>query len=163
MTTRGERLVHVAWEGPFTPQEVLALTGPEHHGIYQTIGVHLVFGPNSLLYIGSTFDQTFARRFKQHLADGLEHESEILVRVGTIVASDRPKSRDEYSTLVSEVEALTIYWHSPPYNSQYIRTHNVECLRVHNLGKRGVLHPEYSTQWAPLWRPVDKEVGAADK
>ena len=153
---REERLVRVVWEGPFTPDEVLKRESPDDRGVYQNIGVHLVFGPGSLLYVGSASKQTFAQRFQQHIKNGLESESEIQIRLGTIATGDRPPSSDEHSRLICEVEALTIYWHSPPYNSRNIVSPGVQDLRVHNLGKRGVLHPEYSTRWQPSWRPTDE-------
>ncbi len=150
-----EDLIHVVWEGPFTPDEVRRREAPDDRGIYQTIGVHLVFGPGSLLYVGSTAKQTFAQRFQQHIKNGLESESEIQIRLGTIAAGDRPAALGDYLRLISDVEALTIYWHSPPYNSRNIVSPGARNLRIHNLGKRGVLHPEYSTQWQASWRPID--------
>ena len=43
------------------------------------------------------------------------------------------------------------------YNSSNIRTYSGRALRIHNVGKRGSLHPEYSTLWQAKWRPADDE------
>ena len=44
---------------------------------------------------------------------------------------------------LKDAEALTIYWHSPPYNSSNIETYNGQRLKVVNLGNPGDLCAEY--------------------
>lgn len=88
-----EPVVRVEWQGPLALAEVLKLDGADDYGIYQIIGIHLVFGPSSLLYVGSAANQTFKRRFTQHQDDGLTAENEVSLRIGRIATRDRPVRR----------------------------------------------------------------------
>ena len=49
------RSVRIEWEGPFSIEEVLELNdGNKDYGLYQIYGHHIVYGKDSLLYIGQT-------------------------------------------------------------------------------------------------------------
>jgi hypothetical protein len=135
-----ERLVQVMWEGPFTLEGALASSAAPRKGIYQIYGQHIVFGPNSLLYVGMTDGQNFALRLAQHRDRWLMYEDDVAVRLGIVT------DLDSYPWL-ADIEALTIWWHSPPYNSKNIWTYSGKPLRIQNLGARGRLHPEYSSHW----------------
>lgn len=125
----------------------------EDSGIYQVHGAHVVFGLNSLLYIGRAVEQSFGKRFKDH-EKWLADECGVMVRVGRISKGDYDSDED-WAELVKNVEALTIFWHSPPYNSQNINSYKGYALHVQNLGDSGSILPEYTSHWKML-RPVDE-------
>jgi hypothetical protein len=135
------RLVQVRWYGPFTVEDVCATDGgwATKQGLYQVYGQHVVFGPEALLYIGMTDGQTFGSRFKQH-ERWLKFESDTRVRLGVIADPDERK-------LLAHAEALTIWWHSPPYNSKNIWRYPGIRLHVRNSGQRGRLVTEYQSHW----------------
>lgn len=155
------RRVRVEWTGPFT---VAALkergwTDENEYGLYQVYGHHVVFGSGALLYVGMARDQSFATRFSQH-AGWLANEQDVLIRLGVIAPEDylqEPPKWIDWSRLLGEVEALTIHFHSPPYNSKNIGSYGGSPLLVQNWGARGSLLPEYSSFWPPLKRPNDRE------
>ena len=153
-----ERLVRVHWDPPRSLKETLDLTDTENdYGVYQVYGEHVVFGSGALLYIGKARDQTFGTRFDQHRA-WLKHESDPLVRVGRLREDDYEQKRgwSDWKKAIDCVEELTIYWHSPPYNSRCIVGYANELLRVQNWFHRGRLLPEYSSRWEPK-RPDDSK------
>lgn len=147
------KTVRVRWDAPRSLKETQELKdGNLDVGIYQVYGEHVVFGSGALLYIGKACDQTFGERFVQHVK-WLDYESDPFIRVGRI-ESDCYQSDAEWERLVDCVEALTIYWHSPPYNSRCIvRYDKPEFIRVQNWGHRGRLMPEYSSP--SEWRRPD--------
>jgi hypothetical protein len=140
------QLVQVDWEGPFSIDQIvtgdLDLAGRK--GMYQVYGHHVVFGPGSLLYVGMTNKQIFRTRFKQHFVRWLQHESDVQIRLGIL------HDEGAMMQLLPEVEALTIWWHSPPYNSKNIWVYPGDPLRVQNWKQRGRLHAEYSSHWKPM-------------
>jgi len=147
-----ERPLRVRWQLPCARADVAKKSGDDDYGMYQIYGHHVVFGPGALLYIGIAVDRPFAARFSEH-ASWLDSESDVLVRLGRI---EREEYKDdaEWENLLRDLEALTIYWHSPPYNSKNIVSYNRNPLRVQNWGDRGRLLPEYSSHWQPA-RPTD--------
>lgn len=136
------QLVQVRWSGPYSVQEVI----DDRHrakgkGVYQLYGQHVVFGPGSLLYVGMTEGQTFGTRFTQHRR-WLEYESDdVEVRLGVV------EGAEDDEKLIADVEALTIWWHSPPYNSKNIWRYGGRRLHVQNWGSRGRLAAEYTSNW----------------
>ena len=133
------RSVTVEWTGPFEIDEVLEMTGKDDYGIYQIYGHHIIFGEASLLYVGET-NQTFGRRFSGHKHEWLQEEEGVFIHVGRIVSDFDAFDRKQ---LIKDTEALTIYWHSPPYNSNSIDKYKGRLLEVVNTGKYGKLQPEY--------------------
>ena len=68
------------------------------------------------------------------------------VYVGRIVEEDYkhdPPHWSDWQNVLKDAEALTIYWHSPPYNSSNIETYNGQRLKAVNLGNPGDLCAEY--------------------
>ena len=133
------RTVKIEWEGPFTSDEVLELGDPNRDfGLYQIYGRHVIFGDNSLLYIGevATKGRTFSQRFVEH-TEWLKEEEGVFIRVGRINKKDYDEA--DRQQVLKDTEALTIYWHSPPYNSDNIDNYNGQPLKVINDGKRGDL------------------------
>ena len=67
----------------------------------------------------------------------LKEEEGVFIHVGRIVS-------EYYDEQVrKDAEALTIYWHSPAYNSSNIETYNGQRLKVVNRGECGSLVAEY--------------------
>ena len=141
------RTIRVEWEGPLSLDEVKELDDDdEDYGLYQIYGRHIIFGDDSLLYIGKT-QQTFSHRFAEH-AGRLEEEEEVFVHVGRINKEDYDGA--DRQQVIKDTEALTIYWHSPPYNSSNIDTYNGQALRVINDGERGDLCERLSDDRSPI-------------
>ena len=138
------RTVSVEWEGSLTIDEVLEMKNRNRDfGLYQIYGRHIIFGLNSLLYVGKT-NETFSQRFRSEHVVWLADEESVFIHVGRINKEDY-KEREQVK-VHKDVEALTIYWHSPPYNSSNIGSYNGQRLRVVNLGKRGSLDTECSSK-----------------
>ena len=138
------RSVSVEWEGPFSIEEVLELDNRnKDYGLYQIYGHHIVYGADSLLYIGET-SQTFSQRFNDHTG-WLKEEEGVFIHVGRIASED-------YNEQVrKDAEALTIYWHSPAYNSSNIEAYNGQSLIVVNSGERGDLCENLSVAEDSSW------------
>lgn len=143
------RTVRVKWEGPLSLDEVKELDNEDEDcGLYQIYGRHIIFGDDSLLYVGMT-TSTFRRRFidgtEPHISWLVEEEG-VSVYVGRIVEKDYehdPPLWSDWENVLKDAEALTIYWHSPPYNSSNIGTYNGQRLEVVNLGDYGSLCEKY--------------------
>jgi len=158
--------VHVDWEGPFDWRTVVSTkTDPDRDcGLYQICTNHLVHGPNTLLYVGKTDRRTFSARLSEH-AWWLTHEKDVAIYLGRLRAGDYkvdPAWRDWTATL-GHVEALTIYWHSPPYNSHFIARYSGPPLHVQSVNARGRLLEEYTSDWTrpvPDARPLYRLVAA---
>lgn len=133
------QLVQVHWSGPFLVRDVIEGEQAKEKGLYQIYGQHVVFGVDALLYVGMTDGQTFATRFGQH-ERWLRFESDVSVRLGIIKDPSRMK-------LLADVEALTIWWHSPPYNAKSIWQYTGSPLHIQNWGARGRLNAEYTSNW----------------
>ncbi|MEZ4297628.1 MAG: hypothetical protein R3B70_21890 [Polyangiaceae bacterium] len=144
------RIIQIAWEGPFALDAAIVSSPAASQGLYQIYGQHVVFGANALLYIGMTAGQTFATRLTQHRERWLKYEEDVTIRLGIPAGISSPKD-------LLDIEALTIWWHSPPYNSKNIWNYNGSALRVQNSGARGRLHPEYSSHWKPNRTPPEGE------
>ena len=148
------RSVRVEWEGPFSIEEVLELDNRnKDYGLYQIYGRHVIFGAGSLLYVGET-NQTFGQRFTKH-TEWLEEEEGVFIHAGRIVNEDYNACNRKQ--VIEDTEALTIYWHSPPYNSDHIQRYKRQPLRVVNLGKRGSLDKEYSSSNRKRWGWTDDD------
>ena len=130
------RTVRVEWEGPLSLDEVKALDDEDEDcGLYQIYGRHIIFGDNSLLYIGKTEQQTFCYRFAQH-AEWLEEEEGVFVHIGRIVEEDYvhdPPDWSDWANVLKDAEALTINY----------ETYNGQRLEVVNLGNYRSLCEKY--------------------
>ena len=156
------RLLRVIWDGPLSVAQVLSLGGDRDYGVYQVYGRHVVFGAGALLYVGMARDRPFGTRFGEHAASWLSTGDDISIRLGRIADADvTPSDSDwsEWKQNVSEIEALTIFWHSPPYNSKNISAYKGRPLTVQNWRQRGSLLPEYSSHWPELLRPPGEDDG----
>ena len=141
------RSVTIEWEGSFCLDYVIdELNRKDDYGLYQIYGHHIVYGANSLLYIGKAESLTFSQRFSQHRSGWLSEEEGVSIRIGRIASedyADDPPDWSDWREVLRDAEALTIYWHSPAYNSSNIETYNGQRLKVANRGDRGALCAEY--------------------
>ncbi len=140
--------VKIKWEAPRTVGEVLNLDEEDDKGLYQIYGRHILFGPGTLVYIGKTGatnnTQTFKKRISEHRRNWFrsDDEKDLEIRIGRIVnidGSDNPSDWQDWDDVLSRVEALQIYSHSPPYNSQNINTPPDPPLSIENTGYRSQL------------------------
>lgn len=156
------RRVRIHWTGPFAPDKIPVNSEyDDNFGLYQIYGMHEVFGPQSLLYIGKAEHLSFSERINQHLHNWLYYNSDAQVRLGLLDREDykhEPGDWSDWKQLLRDVEALTIFWHTPPYNSKNIGYYGGPKLRVQNYGQRGRLLPEFSTDWVPP-KPKDSDEG----
>ena len=137
------RLVRIEWVGSFSLDYVIdELNGKDDYGLYQIYGTHIVYGANVLLYIGKAEGLTFSQRFSQH-SEWLSEEEGVSIRIGRIAIDDYAYDSPDWREVLRDAEALTIYWHSPAYNSSNIETYNGQQLKVVNRGERGALCAEY--------------------
>ncbi len=142
------RTVRVEWDGPLTVDEVLELGDrSKDFGLYQIYGRHIIFGLNSLLYVGKT-NGTFSERIRSGHVAWLADEESVFIHVGRINKEDYRADRQQ---VIKDTEALTIHWHSPPYNSSNIDTYNGQVLRIVNVGKCGSLDTEFSSSTLKAW------------
>lgn len=129
----------------------------EDYGLYQIYGQHILCGPDALLYVGKTTEQTFSRRLGQHQSDWLAYEDSARVYVGRVYVRKRHTARDNWATWAADVllaERVLIYMYSPHYNSSSIAGpldlaghDKVELLHMgqkHRLGSRDVAPDDWS-------------------
>lgn len=103
----------------------------EDCGLYQIYGRHVIFGEDSLLYIGMTtwaFERRFFSGSKSHI-QWLEEEEGLSVYVGRIVEEDYDHEAD-WKHVLKDAEALTIYWHSPPYDQSKVNIWKLLILAI---------------------------------
>ncbi len=139
------RAINIKWEGPLNLEGAYKKRDTEEdYGVYQVYGFHPVYGPNVLLYIGQSDDQTLGTRVKQHkwMRSFMETE-EYTVYLGRLVG----KSPETWSKEIDIAEDLLIFAHSPARNAQNVAT--VKEKKVHNYivfnwANRGSLLPEVS-------------------
>ena len=82
------RSVTIEWEGSFCLDYVIDhLNGKDDYGLYQIYGTHIVYGANSLLYIGKAEGLTFSQRFSQH-REWLSEEESVSIRIGRVASED---------------------------------------------------------------------------
>ncbi|MEI3602808.1 hypothetical protein SPD79_12865 [Oceanobacillus sp. SE10311] len=137
-------LIQIHWEGPYKFTDLDLLKNEKtDYGIYQIYGNHVVYGENTLLYIGQANQQTFGTRISQH---SYWFEDEFSVYVGRLSASNIPTD-DIWQDEINMAESLLIYVHTPAYNTMNINSINyskLEPIHILNLGKYKNLLPELS-------------------
>ena len=157
------RLIEIAWSGPHTRAECLALRGPGDRGVIQVYGTHPVFGDDSLLFIGRGFEMRFGGAVEA-LEPWLRFlPSEPAFYLGRLGAA-APVDEAAWSALTEAAERLLVFFHSPPWNSKGVDQHGVaEPTLVLNLGRSHRLAIEVSTLWSTSswdpdggpWRPFE--------
>lgn len=144
------QVIHILWEGPFSLVELATLNDQATDGgLYQIYGAHPVYGPDVLLYVGQTVEQTFAQRIPQHGWDISEDPKTIKVYVGRLV-SETPLKLAEWKSMIDLAEKLTIHVNAPAYNATHLMAvhhENAEALvgvHVLNWGSYRCLAAEAS-------------------
>lgn len=148
--------IKVEWKGPFDLQAVTEKkndggASPNYEGIdyglYQIYGTHILFGPDKLLYVGKTVENTFSDRFKEH-KEWLLNERDIKIYLGRIYDSQRHSKKDNWRLWKEDVEIaekIIIYKYSPPYNSSNISEQpslRYRVVRIAHDGRKGELMQE---------------------
>lgn len=166
-----EKIWIVHWDGPFSFEEARKV---EHPGyvLYQLSGLHHIYGPNVLLYIGCT-EKTVKTRLSDHEAWAEDEYDVINARLGSIgefesweqwlelydehkklnaVDKTHPlpfhKKTPEPIEIISKIEKLLIFASAPAYNgSNKTQATSAKDIRVFNTGKLGSLMPEISSKY----------------
>ena len=127
---------------------------PEEYGLYQVYSTHLIYGSQSLVYIGKAYDQPIHKRLKSHDDYWFNLESDsVTVLVGRLIV-EKGKNKVGLEQLwreqVDAAEKLLIYNCAPAYNSSSIIYHHLDNkpdVLLLNYGKRGQLPLELSTYY----------------
>lgn len=153
--------IKIEWDGPFTLNEVIGKLvdggGKENnwdgkdYGIYQIYGKHILYGENTLLYVGIATKQTFSQRFNQHETWLLKDQSEehIKIYVGRIYDPKKHREENNWESWEKDIEVaekIIIYKYSPNYNSRELSDAPVlsphKNISLVHLGKKGRLKAE---------------------
>lgn len=121
---------------------------PDKHGLYQIYGIHIVYGPYKLLYLGKA--DNINKRLREH-DHWICKEQDIVYRYAEL-----DEGIKDYLT---DIESLLVFTHSPFYNtsstSDFHKTHEEDII-IYNIGERGTLLPEISTKYWEIFRNPDK-------
>ncbi len=128
--------------------------------LYQIIGYHSIYGPNSLLYLGET--NKIKRRFNEH-SWWLKEMEDIKIKVGSIFPFESWKkhaeNKDNYhpeicKETIGKIEKLLIFDSAPTFNCTNIaspgklrKSIGNEDIRVFNTGKLAPLPHEVSSRY----------------
>ena len=104
--------------------------------------------------MGKAYEQTFAAPLQQQ-KECLSEENDVTICLGRLMDED-DLSVEECGEVLSDTEALLIYRHSPPYNSQHFIDFAGQDLNVHNWGNRSSVLPECSTDYWQAAQPRDE-------
>ena len=141
--------IHLNWSGPFSLKEAKEAQCSEALGLYQYVGMHHIYGPDSLLYLGKASANYIKYRLENR---NLELYSSLPTTVYVLIGkvrSDSPLSEEQLKLPIELAEELLIFSHSPPWNSQNITGVDEAKFAKHNphvfnWGARGRLLPEVS-------------------
>lgn len=147
-------LIELAWSGPYTTQEVLEFTSPEHLGILQVYGTHPVFGDDALLCLDVARRDTFASRIGRIMGWLRFLPSEPTFYLGRPGGTE-PVDATALDGLIDTAAKLNVYFHAPPWNGAGVNAHDVtEPTVVLNMGHRHRLQLEVSNLWDhSRWEP----------
>jgi len=112
-------IVHLQWEGPYTWEGKGKLHKPSDYGIYAIYGCHVLYGVDTLLYIGKASKQTFAVRLSQEVGWMWERDFQrMTIYVGRLHGWDGTPSVAAWEDQIDRVEKLLILAYMPAYNAQ---------------------------------------------
>lgn len=134
-------VIELAWLGPLTVQEAISEDGA---GIYSIWGTHLIYGRETLLYIGKT--DSFKTRLVSHHETWMKYEYDsIHVHLGRVIG----ESGEQETESISIAEKMLIYYCAPAYNSNELVQLGMKGRHILllNLGKKSLLPNELSTLW----------------
>lgn len=137
--------IHIVWRGPIQYRDAISRESAPQHGLYQFYGNHIVYGSDTLLYVGKALLQSFDERLTQHNFDQWDAGKTHVV-LGEIVSKE--KLPDEvWKKQVDLAEALLIYAHGPAWNSSNVSSIDYPRytgVHIYNWGRRHKLLPEVS-------------------
>ena len=140
--------IHIQWDGPYTLPEARNLNGPTDYGLYQYYGDHMIYGPNTLLYLGEAARQTIGTRLRQHNWEKWT-ASTPEIYVGRVM-SENILDINAWRGEILLAEKIILQSHTPTFNSSNLNKigHSGDDVRVLNWGKRRLLLPEVSiSRW----------------
>jgi len=140
--------IHILWDGPYTPEEAKKLNSDSDYGLYQYYGEHILYGVDSLLYVGKSEKRTFGTRTSEHNWE-LWTSSKAKIYVGRICSEDELET-DEWWRRIDLAERIILQSHNPSFNSSNLNTINYkgEDTRILNWGMRRQLMAEVSvSRW----------------
>lgn len=140
--------INIVWEGPFSPDECLGFQSESDYGLYQYYGEHLVYGQDSLLYLGKAEKRPFGIRLSEHNWQ-LWCSSPCSIYLGRIY-SDCVMARKDIESAIGLAERILLLSHNPSFNSSNLNQigHSGGDARVLNWGTRRQLLPEVSiSRW----------------
>lgn len=140
MRTTTLEIIEVVWQGPYSPEQVVTIYNQDvDRGLYQFYGTHDVFGPDSLLYIGQTFGQTFAERISQQDIEFTTYSwipSASHVYLGRLGGVELI-TKAEWKKQVDDAEQLLIFFANPPFNTNFVNRYGeIEHTALINAGRR---------------------------
>ncbi len=140
--------IHIIWEGPYTYEDAIKLNSESDYGLYQFYGDHIMYGNDTLLYLGKAEKQTFGQRISQHNFHQWTSSCSTIY-IGKI-ASNVVLDVSEWRSQIDLSERIILQSHAPTFNSASLNNinHSGEDTRVLNWGKRKRLLPEVSiSRW----------------
>lgn len=148
-----ERIIHIQWDGPFSPSKLDTLCDTNRdYGLYAIYGHHSVYGSGVLLYIGKARDRTFGQRIPEEKWDtgSMEDPAHVEIYVGRLKGQSTPPE-SEWKRSIDLAEKLLIHTHGPAYNMTCMQAvpendQDVRNTRVFNWGRHRDLRHEVSGQ-----------------
>lgn len=142
--------IKIYWSGPHSVNKVIAENNSATDcGVYQIYGSHNIYGPDTLLYIGRTCDNTFGGRLFDHQEEWINWEGTPAgVYLGRIAGfkGTEEDDNDEWNSKIDRAERLLIYFCTPPYNSKNIVSYGeMKDTILFNYKQRGRIPVEVST------------------
>ncbi|MGE5446044.1 MAG: hypothetical protein ACM3SR_15865 [Ignavibacteriales bacterium] len=122
--------IRIGWEGSHSLEEVINKmvdggTNPDwdgnDYGLYQIYGRHILYGKNTLLYIGMVTEETFSQRFREHKIwlDYDQDEEDIKIYLSRIYDPKEHSERDNWESWKRDIvisEKILIYKYCHNYN-----------------------------------------------
>jgi hypothetical protein len=131
-------VIHISWDGPYTPEEAQQAFGNADYGVYQIYGTHDASGPDTLLYIGQADTGPFGPRIADHNKRWARwNATEVTVYLGRL-AGTASIAENAWGVLIDKAEAVLIYKVGVPYNEKQIRSlkYDAEPIIIVNHGRR---------------------------
>ena len=152
--------IHINWRGPYSLEDAKGEQG-QTVGLYQYMGMHDVYGPATLLYIGKS-DVWISNRLTEHVHH-LWSSLPVDILIGEVAAKTNLED-DERKKQIELAERLLIYTHSPAWNSSNVKSISEKKwseipadLHIFNWGVRGHLLPEVSAKrWSAIGNKFPK-------
>ena len=156
--------IRIEWEGPLKLREVIEKKSDagkhpdwdgDDYGLYQIYGRHILYGTNTLLYVGLATEQTFSQRLLEHSREWLESDQDDRDReiyLGRIYHRGRHSKNDSWLSWKQDVqlaERILIHKYSPNYNSDGLTIEPdlspYKNVRLIHTGERNRLNEKFAS------------------